>query len=93
MTVLRDRKYLDYLRSQPCIFTGMRGSDPMHIGTAGKAVKSPDNEALPVLHEIHSEAHQRGEMTVIRENMPDWLLREMLRCYARAEYEKWKKYE
>lgn len=90
--IVRDRKYLDWLRTQPCIFTGLMGSerdavDPMHIGTAGKGIKSSDDEALPVRHSIHSECHQRGEMTVIREIIPDWLLREALRAYAREMYQ------
>ncbi|MEC9345529.1 MAG: hypothetical protein VYB54_04830 [Pseudomonadota bacterium] len=93
---LRDRKYLDHLRSEPCVFTGFRGTeyetvDPAHIGTGGKGIKGPDSEALPVLHSIHAEMHQRGEMTVVRERAPDWLLRAALRAYARELYEEWKR--
>lgn len=52
--IVKDRKYLDYLREQPCIITGLRSSeydavDPAHIGTAGKGLKT-DDEALPLLH-------------------------------------------
>lgn len=93
--MIRDRKYLDHLRTLPCVITGVRSYDaeaidPMHVGTAGKGLKSSDDEALPVMHSIHRECHQKGEMTTLRRLMPDWLLREALRAYAREEYRKWK---
>lgn len=89
--IIRDREYLDGLRDERCLFTGLKGSDydaidPMHIGTAGKGIKSSDDEVLPVLHSIHAKAHQIGEVTVIRQMAPDWLIREMARAYARELY-------
>lgn len=92
---IRDREYLDHLRTQPCTFTCLSGSDsdavdPMHIGTAGKGIKSSDDEAIPCLHSLHQKAHQVGEMSIIRKIMPNWLLREALRAWAREEYKKWK---
>lgn len=94
--MIRDRKYLDYLRTQPCIITGLRGTedDPVeaaHIGTAGKGLKSSDNEALPLCHSIHAECHQKGEMSTLRRLVPDWLLREALRAYAREMYREYLK--
>lgn len=93
--MLRDRAYLDWLRTQPCILTGFRateyeGVDPAHIGTAGKGLKSPDNEALPIRHSLHREAHQSGEISVLRREAPDWLLRAAFRAYARECYAAWK---
>jgi len=90
--VLRDREYLDWLRTQPCILTGQLGHDaetvdPAHIGTSGKGIKSPDNEALPVIHSLHLEAHNTGEVSMFRKHLPDWLLRDMLRAYAREMYQ------
>ena len=92
---LRDRKYLDWLRGEPCIVTGLRGNDhetvdPAHIGTRGKGIKSPDNEVLPLLHSIHQEAHNKGEMSVLREKLPDDVLRAALRALAREKYEEYK---
>jgi len=92
--ILRDRKYLDYLRTQSCLFTGAFGTDyetvdPAHIGTAGKGIKSPDNEAIPLLHSIHVRMH-KGEISAIRELAPDWLIREAFRAYARQMYQEWK---
>lgn len=92
---IRDRKYLDYLRTQPCIVTGHRttdyeGVDPAHIGTAGKSLKSGDDEALPLSHTIHDECHRRGEMTVLREKLPNNVLRAALRALAREGYREWR---
>lgn len=91
---IRDRKYLDWLRTQRCELTGRYGSsfdgiDPMHIGTGGKGCKSGDDEAWSVLHSIHLEAHTRGEMTVLREHIEDDLLRAMIRAYCREKYQQY----
>jgi len=92
---LRDRKWLDHLRTTRCVLTGRAGDDyetvdPMHIGTAGKGLKSPDNEAIPVIHSLHSKGHARGEMSMLREHAPDWLIREAFREYARQMYKEWR---
>ena len=63
--------------------------DPAHIGTAGKGIKSPDYEALPIIHSVHHEMHQMGEMTVLRKRLPDDVLREALRALARERYNEW----
>ena len=88
--MIRDRAYLDSLRDEPCLITGLRlPDDPVeavHIGTAGKGLKSSDDEALPIRHSIHAAMHQRGEMTVLKEVIPNWLLREAMRAYARELY-------
>jgi len=88
---VRDRTYLDSLRDEPCILTGWRASgeatvDPVHIGTLGKGIKSSDDEALPVWHALHKMGHDHGEMSMFRKHMPDWLIREALRAYAREQY-------
>ena len=93
--MIRDQDYLDWLKTERCILTGQRASDhdavdPTHIGTAGKSIKSSDDEALPLLHSLHVEAHQKGEMTTFRRLMPDWLLHLCLRAYAREMYREWK---
>lgn len=95
-TIVRNRDYLDWLRDQPCILTGWRATeyaavDPMHIGTLGTGAKSSDDEALPVRHEFHAMGHQHGEMSMFRKQMPDWLIREALRAYAREFYREYLK--
>ena len=94
-TPLRDQPYLDWLKTQSCIVTGLRGTDwegvdPAHIGTNGTSSKNRDNWALPILHSIHSEMHSRGEMTVLRERLPDDVLRMALQALAeRYHKENW----
>lgn len=93
---VRDRDYLDWLRTQPCILTGWRATDdaavdPMHIGTLGTGIKSSDDEALPVRHEFHDFGHKWGEMSMFRKQMPEWLIREALRAYARDLYQRYLK--
>ena len=95
MTILRDRAYLDYLRTQPCILTGFPGSeyeaiDPCHLGTAGEGVKSPDNWALPIRHSLHVEGHNSGEISMLRKHAPDWLIRAAFRALAEKDYHSWK---
>lgn len=88
--MIRDPKYLLWLRTQRCLFTGLEASEydgveAMHIGTAGKGLKSPDNEALPALHSWHREAHQKGEVSKLRE-APDDVIRAAFRALAREKY-------
>ena len=92
---LRDSKYLEALRAYPCAVTGRFASGDesvvaAHIGVGGVGIKSPDNEVLPMLASVHDECHQRGEIAVLREKMPDRLFRVMLRAYAREHYLWWK---
>jgi len=92
---LRDRKYLDWLRTQRCIVTGRYASeydavDPCHLGVSGIAMKSPDDEVLPMLHSIHVISHQTGEVSTQRRSIPDDVLMSALRAYAREMYREWK---
>ena len=92
---VRDKAYILWLRQQPCVITGLRTSanetvDPMHIGTAGKGIKSGDDEVLPVIHHYHALAHQGGELTMFRKWLPDDVLRAALRAYARERHAAYK---
>tara|TARA_R110000822_G_scaffold196515_2_gene334506 strand:+ start:1021 stop:1329 length:309 start_codon:yes stop_codon:yes gene_type:complete len=91
---LRDKKYLLWLRDQSCIITGQRARpddavEACHVGTAGKGLKSPDDEALPMLHSCHAAAHQGGEISYFREHLPNAVLRAAMRAYARELYKTW----
>ena len=92
---LRDPSYLKWLRDQPCLFTGSYATEgesviACHIGTGGKGIKSADNEAIPLLDVFHKMGHQKGEISMIREHAPDWLIRAAFRLYARAMYKQYK---
>jgi hypothetical protein len=97
-TIIRDRAYLDHLHGERCVLTGQLGTqsetiDPMHIG-GGMGSKRSDDEVLPVLHRFHQLGHQSGEISMLRQFAPDWLLRAAFRAYARQiyqEYLAWKR--
>ena len=93
--MIRDRAYLDHLHTEPCLICGRRSEpdmtvEPAHIGTAGKGLKSPDDEAIPLCRIHHHECHALGEMSVMRSRMPDSVLRLAVRAYAREMYREWK---
>lgn len=93
--IIRDDKWIEFLKTEPDLLTGMRATefdavDPLHIGTLGKGIKSSDDEVLPILHSFHQKGHQSGEISMFRKYMPDWLLRECLRLYARKMYAEWR---
>ena len=91
---VEDRDYLDYLQTQRCVLTGQYGNeyetvDPAHIGTYARGRKT-DDEALPMLHRFHAKGHNSGEISMLRENAPDDLLRAAFRALAREMYREWK---
>lgn len=92
---VRDRKWLDELRKRRCLISGQCGHeyetvDPCHIGTLGKGIKSSDDECIPLLHRYHAEGHNTGELSMLRKLLPDYILREALRLYAKQMYQDWK---
>jgi hypothetical protein len=95
VTRVTDRPYLDWLRGQPCILTGLRATDdmavdPVHIGTYGKGMKT-DDEALPIRHDLHARGHHAGEVTMLRMHAPDWLLRKAFRALAHEMYAEYRR--
>lgn len=88
--IIRNQKYLDFLKTERCLITGEQGGehvivDPAHIGTLGKSIKRSDSEVLPILHRFHAAGHGYGEISMFRENLPDTILRAALRAYAHHE--------
>lgn len=89
---VRDRKYLDWLRTQRCLITGQAGHeyetiDPCHIGTTGKgwSAKCSDDECIPLLHRFHQKGGEVGEMSELQRLLPDIVLDEAAKLYA-AKY-------
>lgn len=61
---LRDRAWLDFLQTQPCIVTGKEGAEPAHLrllGAGGTGQKPPDNLVLPLHWELHRYQSEVGE--------------------------------
>lgn len=93
--IIRDPAYLIHLRSQPCLITGQRATEhesvvAAHLGTAGKGLKSSDDCAIPLLNRLHHQSHASGEVSMLRREAPDWLIREAFRALARQYYAEWK---
>lgn len=91
---LRDPAYLVHLRSQPCIITGQYGDEycsvvAAHIGTAGTGIKAHDCWALPLSQHLHMLGHQKGEMSMFREHLPDIEFRRALRLLGEDEYRRY----
>lgn len=68
-TVMRDRKYLDWLKTRACVVCAVvhggmlrygGGCDPAHGHSAGMRVKGPDKDAIPLCRRCHSEQHSIG---------------------------------
>lgn len=93
--MIRDPKYLRWIKTQRCLFSGQPPSDfdptdPMHIGTAGKGLKSPDNEVLPIAHSLHVLGHAQGEVSMLRKYAPDDVLRMAFQALGRELYAEYK---
>jgi len=93
---IRDKKWLDFQKEEmACLFTNVRSHDyetvdPCHVGSLGTGIKRGDDETLPIMHRFHKLGHDKGEWTMWRNNIPDAVLREALRAYARELYRAWK---
>ena len=63
--LVRDRKWLDYLKTQPCVVTGWRhDTEPAHLrllGSGGTGIKPSDNRALSLYFRLHREQSKHGE--------------------------------
>lgn len=93
--ILKDRKYLDWLREQPCALSGRTNqNDPAHIGTGGMGLKTHDFETLPLDHELHMvQEGQRGTrsgflaaLLVLPPEEAEFGLRELLRDAGAFRY-------
>lgn len=59
----RSKKYIKWLKTQPCVISGLPADDPHHIighGFSGMGTKAPDWAMIPLNREIHTELHTIG---------------------------------
>lgn len=89
----RDRKFLDWLRDQPCAVTmAPPPSDPAHTfkstGGGGMGLKSGDCYAVPLSHAEHDKQGRVGELTYWRIAVAqnDVLLKQMVQAWAEKYY-------
>ena len=88
----RDEKYLDYVRSQPCICCGIQHRSHAHHAKIPKYVsnskKTPDWTAIPLCQQCHLEgAHQKGHEWLMKQL--EWLPYEF-ETVCRLNYARWK---
>jgi hypothetical protein len=60
-TIPKDKKYIAWIKTLPCILTLNPLSEPHHIplkGHASLGMKTDDRRAIPLSHELHQEYHQ-----------------------------------
>ena len=90
--MIRDRKYLDFVREQTCIITSLTPCDPAHIRWGlggGMGLKPDDNRVLPLVHQLHQEQHQVGEVRFWLEQVnkhPEFLMSILIEV-AKARYD------
>lgn len=59
----RDPDYLRWVRTLPCVITGVSGVDAHHMlgyGMHGMALKAPDWAVFPLSREEHARLHHFG---------------------------------
>lgn len=90
-----DRKFLDWLRNQPCAVTGwnFKPCDPCHIFKSffggGMGLKS--SKAVPLFHEEHVKQHGMPEISYWRQSVMEspMLLMRLRSFYREAEPDKY----
>jgi len=74
-TKLRDKAYLDWIRTQPCHVKKEHGpGEPDHGRVWGKGMRGPDSEALPLCRNCHRNRHDGKWMygPTARETLVDY---------------------
>lgn len=60
------RAYLDWVKTQPCMMTGLPADDPHHIigvgGLSGMALTAPDWAAMPLTRGAHDQIGEDSEL-------------------------------
>ena len=94
--LVRDKAYLKWVRSKPCVITGRTGDDidPAHIRYnlgGGMGLKPSDDRVVPLYNGLHRLQHSRSEISFWTKNMPDnpTFLMECLIAWAEKEYRLW----
>ena len=59
--LMRNRKFLDWVKTLPCSLCGQQSDDPHHIkirGLGGTGLTAPDFTAMPLCRTCHDDIHQ-----------------------------------
>lgn len=91
---LRNRAYLDFLRSQPCIVTNLTETEPAHLRLnhmGGTSMKPHDWCALPLYWELHRQQNNTAEIKTWQrwaQDYPEFLAR-LLINEAKRRFQMW----
>jgi len=94
----REREFLDWLHSQPCVVSGYimselggPGVDPAHtrFGLYGRGMKPPPWHAQPLRHELHLEQGATTEPKFWRKRADDHLLMDAIKAHGERRYLHW----
>ena len=55
---MKDEKYLNWIRKQPCMLCNADGSQAHHCGSFGTAKRNYDEDTIPLCYKHHKEAHK-----------------------------------
>jgi len=72
---LKSKKYLNFVRTLPCVITGQYGVDAHHMighGQGGMGLKASDYFAFPLCRELHDELHRHGWVLWEQEHGSQW---------------------
>ncbi len=61
----RSKKYLKWVKSQPCMMSGQPADDAHHgigLKLGGMGTKAPDSACMPLIRAHHSEMHLKPEL-------------------------------
>lgn len=91
---VRDRKWLDHLRTQPCIVTGQYETEPAHLrllGSGGMGLKPSDSRAVPLHWRLHRQETALGPPAAwltFAQEYPEFYFR-LIIDRAERDYETW----
>jgi hypothetical protein len=70
----RSRKYLDWVKTQPCVVTGLPADDPNHMKGHGMGgtMKPPDWATYPMTRAEHTHFHNIGWRTWEEKHGSQW---------------------
>ena len=63
----RDLKYINWIKTLPCIACGYPFSDPHHTETGGKGTKASDYTCVPLCRTHHQMLHSHGKQSFQKE--------------------------
>lgn len=71
----RNREYLDWVKTLPCVVTEQPADDPHHLighGQGGMGTKAPDLFAIPMTRTEHTKLHDMGYQSWEEQHGSQW---------------------